>query len=117
MCVLGFQDHLALTVHLFLVGAHLAVARSRWFDLVVIGRCRAVLLALFYQTLRFYDLAAFELAVFIGLLQHVAQVFITVFGAGNLQRGGKWDGTALHTFNQTLFALIQQKDDVFDVLG
>ena len=63
------------------------------------------------------DLAALELPAFISLLQHVAQVGIAVFGTGNLQRGGERYGTALHAFNQTLFALVEQKDDVFDVLG
>ena len=74
-------------------------------------------LAFFYQTLGFDDLTAFELAVFICLLQHVAELFITVYVTGNLQRGGEWYSTTLHAFNQTIFALVEQEDNVFDVLG
>ena len=96
--VLGLEDHLALALHLFLVGAHQAVA-GRWrLDLRSVGGRRAQLLAFFNETFGLNDLAAFELAVFIGLLQQVAEVrsatFATTFaiyvlwvigtGSGNL---------------------------------
>ncbi len=128
VCMLGFEDHLALSLHLFLVGAHKAVARSWRLYLRRIGRRRAELLAFFDQSLGLDDLAAFELAVFIGFLQQVAQVgaaplalpltigvgVVWVVGAGpsNFQGGGERDGAALHAFDQALFALLQQNDDV-----
>jgi hypothetical protein len=37
VCVLGFEDHLALALHLFLVGAHQAVAGGGRLDLRRIG--------------------------------------------------------------------------------
>jgi len=60
--VLGFQDHLALALHLTLVGAHQAVAGGWWFDLVAVGGCGAMLQALFDQALGLDDLATLELA-------------------------------------------------------
>ncbi len=123
MGVLGFQDHLALAFHLALVGAHQAVAGSGRFDLVAVGGCGAVLQALFDEALGFDDLAAFELAVFVGLLQQVAQVGLAVaisgvfVGAGDLQGRGLRDGASMHAFDQALFPLVEQEDDVFDVLG
>ncbi len=82
MSVLGFEDHFALAFHLALVGAHQAIAGGRWFDLVPVGGCGAVFQALFDQALGFDDLATFELAVFVGLLQQVAQVGLAVFPGG-----------------------------------
>ncbi len=72
-------------------------------------------------------MSAFEQAVFISLLQQVAQVGFTTFtigilrvvgtGAGNLQRGGERDGATLYAFDEALLALLQQKDDVAHVFG
>ena len=60
----GLEDHLALALHLALVGEHKAVAGSGWFDLVPVGGCGAVLQALFDEALGFDDLAALELAAY-----------------------------------------------------
>ena len=61
----------------------------------------------------------------VGLLQQVAEVGLAVFpggagilvGSGDSQGGGQRDGAALHAFDQAFFALVEQEDDVFDVLG
>jgi hypothetical protein len=106
--VLGFQDHLALAFHFALVGAHQAVAGGGRFDLVPVGGCRAVFQALFDHALGFNALAAFELAVFVGLLQQVAQVGWAIFaggtgilvGAGDFERHGQKDAGALYVFDQ-----------------
>ena len=119
--VLGFEDHLALALHLALVGAHQAVAGGGWFDLVAVGGCRAVFHALFDQALGLDDLAALELAVLVGLLKQVAQVGLAVafggvfIGAGNFQGRGQRDGAALHAFDQAFLPLVKQEHDVFDV--
>ncbi len=79
--------------------------------------------AFFDKAFGFDNLAAFEVAVFVGLLQQVTQVGLVVafggvfVGAGDFQDGGEWDGAALHTLDQALLPLVEQEDDVFDVLG
>ena len=78
-------------------------------------------LSLFNQAFRFNDLASFELAVFISLLQKVAQIVFTMCsgftGTGNFKCCDERDVAALHALNQTFLTLIKQKDDVLDVLG
>ena len=58
-----------------------------------------MLLAFLYQALGFDYLATFEMTVFVGFLQHVTQVLITVFGTCNFQCRGKRHSAPLHTFN------------------
>ncbi len=112
--VLRLEDHLALALHFASVGAHQAVTGGGWLDLVAVGGCWAVLQALFDQALGFDDLAALELAVFVGLLQQVAQVGLVVafggvfVGAGDFQGSGQRDGAALHAFDQALLPLVEQ---------
>ena len=111
----GFEHHLALPVHLFLVGADQAVAGGDRAHLVDRFGARAQFLTFFKKAFGFDDLSALELPAFIGFLQHVAQIGIAVFGTGNLQRGGQRNKAALHAFNQPVFALLQQEHDVGNI--
>ena len=73
-----------------------------------------MLFALFNQALGFNDLAALELAVFVGLLQHIPG-FIVVVGADYLDGNGQRNVAALISLDQSLFTLVEQKHDVIDV--
>lgn len=56
-----------------------------------------------------------QLTGLVGLFQQVAEVFIVMLGAGDLERGGQRDGAVLHCLDQALLPLFQQENDVPDI--
>ena len=73
--------------------------------------------ALFDKAAGFVELAATQLAGFVGLLQDGAEFFVGIAGFGDFQCGGERDLAFLYAFDQAFFAAFEQEDDVIDVLG
>ena len=76
---------------------------------------RTFFATLFDEPFGIRDLVPFELAGLVGFFQHVAQVFIIMLGAGDLERSGQRNCAVLYRFDQALFSLFQQEDDVADI--
>ena len=114
MRVIGLQHQLVLAGDLALVSLDQRVRRVRQLRAIATGLW-ALFAALFDQPLGIRDLVPFQLAGLVGLFQHVAEVFIVVLGAGDLEGGGQRDGPVLHRLDQALLALFQQEDDVADI--
>ena len=114
MRVIGLQHQLVLAGDLALVSLDQRMRRVRQLRAIATG-FRALFAALFNEPLGIRDLVALQLAGLVGLFQHVAEVFIVVLGAGDLEGGGQRDGAVLHRLDQALFALFQKEDDVTDI--
>ena len=61
------------------------------------------------------DLVPLQLARLVGLLQHVAEVFVIVLRTGDLESRRQRNSPVLDRLDQALLAFFQKEDDVADI--